>query len=73
MATSVHPLQRRLTRTTLTLNLLSIMFGTSMLVPGIIPGLAIGVILAANGGVLLYLLRLLIAVSVLRGAKEAAD
>jgi hypothetical protein len=72
-AALAHPLQRRLSRTTLTLNLLSIMFGTSMLVPGIIPGLVIGVILAANGGVLLYLLRLLIAVSTLRGAGEGAN
>ncbi|NPV60752.1 MAG: hypothetical protein HPY75_13975 [Actinobacteria bacterium] len=68
----IHPLQRRLSRTTITLNLLSMMFGTSMLLPGIIPGLVIGIILAANGGVLLYLLRLLIAVAVLSGAGEEA-
>lgn len=36
-----------------------------MLVPGIIPGLLSGVILALNGGVLLYLLRLLICLAVL--------
>lgn len=60
-----HPLLLTLSRTQLTLNLLSVMFGASMLVPGVIPGLIIGVILAANGGVLLYLLRLLIAIAVL--------
>ena len=69
--TSVHPLIRRLSRTQLALNLLSILFGTSMVVPGIIPGLVIGAILAANGGVLLYLLRLLIAIDVLKGSAHA--
>jgi hypothetical protein len=41
------------------MNLLSIMFGTSMLVAHLIPGLAVGVILASNGFVLLYLLHIL--------------
>ncbi len=62
---AVHPLLKNLTRTQLLLNLLSILFGASMLVPGIIPGLLSGVILALNGGVLLYLLRLLICLAVL--------
>ena len=62
---SVHPLLQNLSRTQLTMNLLSIMFGTSMFVPGIVPGLVIGAILAANGGVLLYLLRLLVAITAL--------
>ncbi len=43
----------------LTMNLLAIMFGISMLVPGLVHGLLIGMILAANGCVLLYLLRIL--------------
>jgi hypothetical protein len=43
----------------LIMNLLTIMFGTSMLVSHLIPGLVIGVVLAANGCVLLYLLHLL--------------
>ena len=59
---AVHPLLQKLSRTQLTMNLLSIMFGTSMFVPGIVPGLVIGAILAANGGVLLYLLRILVAI-----------
>ena len=67
---SVHPLLQNLSRTQLTLNLLSIMFGTSMFVPGIVSGLVIGAILAANGGVLLYLLRLLVAIAAL--GKEAS-
>jgi len=60
-----HPLLLSLSRSQLALNLLSVMFGTSMLIPGILPGLLIGVILAANGGVLLYLLRLLVAIAAL--------
>ena len=55
----VPSLLLRLYSTQIALGGLSIMFGSSMLVPGIIPGLLIGVILAANGGVLLYLMRLL--------------
>ena len=39
-----------------------------MLVPGIIPGLVTGVVLALNGGMLLYLLRLLLSIAAL-GAK----
>ena len=60
-----HPLLRKLSRTQLAMELLSIMFGTSMLVPGIVPGLVVGAILAANGGVLLYLLNLLLAIAAL--------
>ncbi len=42
------------------LNLLAMMFGASMLMKDLIPNLAIGVILAANGAVLLYLLHILV-------------
>ncbi len=49
----------KLFATQLIMNLLSIMFGTSMLFAHLIPGLAIGVILASNGFVLLYLLHIL--------------
>ena len=49
---------------------LSVMFGSSMLAPGIIPGLLIGVILAANGGVLLYLMRLLFQLDALAASAE---
>jgi hypothetical protein len=69
-AAPAHPLLQKLSRTQLTMDLLSIMFGTSMLVPDIIPGLVIGAILAANGGVLLYLLHLLVAIAEL--ANEAS-
>lgn len=55
----VPPVLVKLSLSQFSLNLLSIMFGTSMLIPGIIPGQAIGMILALNGCVLLYLLRLL--------------
>lgn len=42
-----------------TLNTLSIIFGTSMLIRNLIPGPVIGIVLTANGAVLLYLLSLL--------------
>lgn len=57
---TVPPVLKRLFRAQLTMSLLTIMFGASMLVPRLIPGLIIGVILAADGGVLLYLLHILI-------------
>ena len=56
----VPTILKKLFAVQLTMNLLTIMFGTSMLVPRLVPGLVIGVILAANGCVLLYLLHLLI-------------
>ncbi len=57
---AVPPVLKKLFRAQLTMSLLTIMFGASMLVPRLIPGLIIGAILAADGGVLLYLLHLLI-------------
>lgn len=63
----VHPVLARLFAAQLTMNLLSIMFGTSMLIPGIVPAPIIGVILAGNGCVLLYLLSILIALDKIRG------
>jgi len=51
---------RRLFITQLALALLSIMFGTSMLIPSLLPGLFVGVILFANGCLLLYLIYILI-------------
>lgn len=56
---SIPLVYRKLFITQLTLNLLAIMFGTSMLIPELVKGMTIGVILAANGGVLLYLLRIM--------------
>jgi hypothetical protein len=41
-----------------------------MLIPGLVGGLVIGVILAANGSILLYLLRLLVRLDRMRGAME---
>lgn len=60
------PVLARLATAQLTLNLLTIMFGTSMLVPGLVPGLVIGAVLAANGCVLLYLLGILVALDRMR-------
>ncbi len=60
----------KLYSTQIALGGLSVMFGSSMLAPGIIPGLLIGVILAANGGVLLYLMRLLFQLDALAESAE---
>lgn len=69
----VTPLLTRLFAAQLTLNLLTIMFGTSMLIPGLIHGLVIGVVLAANGCVLLYLLSILVGLDKMRSnVKNAA-
>lgn len=57
---NLPPILVKLFITQLIMNLLTIMFGTSMLIQNLVPGLAIGVILAANGGVLLYMLHILI-------------
>lgn len=56
----VSLLMDRLCKIQLLLGLLAVMFGGSMLLPGIIPGLVTGLILAANGSALLYLAQLLI-------------
>ncbi|MCA1809776.1 MAG: hypothetical protein LC725_10060 [Lentisphaerae bacterium] len=56
----VHPMMQKLFVVQVSMSLLAIMFGTSMLVRHLVPGLVIGVILAANGCVLLYLLHLLV-------------
>ncbi len=55
-------IQVRITTATLAMNVLAILFGTSMLIPGIFPGLVLGVVLAANGCVLLFLVYLLVKV-----------
>lgn len=66
----IPPILKKLFATQLTLNLLQILFGTSMLIPGIVPGMVIGVILAANGGVLSYLLSILVALDKMRSNME---
>lgn len=55
-----HPILTKLFITQLTLGLLSVLFGTSMLVSNLLPGIIVGIILTANGAVLLYLLTILI-------------
>lgn len=66
----VAPVLGRLFAAQLTLNLLTILFGASMLVSRLIPGLVIGVVLAANGCVLLYLLHILVLLDKMRRAAE---
>jgi len=68
----VPPLLVKLTTTQVAMNLLSILFGTSMLVSGIIPGWILGPVLAANGGALLYLLHILTLLDRMRGAAPPA-
>lgn len=67
-ASPVSPLIAKLFSAQMIMNLLTVMFGASMLVPNRIPGLIIGVILAANGCVLLYLLHILAALDRIRPA-----
>jgi hypothetical protein len=66
----VPPVLVRLLAAQLTMNVLTVMFGTSMLIPGLVHGLVIGVVLAANGCVLLYLLSILVALDKMRGNLE---
>jgi hypothetical protein len=56
----VPPILQKLFITQLIMGLLSIMFGTSMLVAHLLPGLVVGVVLFANGCVLLYLMSILL-------------
>lgn len=68
----VPPVLARLFAAQLTMNLLTILFGASMLIPGLVHGLVIGVVLAANGCVLLYLLRILVTLDRMRVSAERA-
>ncbi|MDI3542605.1 MAG: hypothetical protein PWP57_208 [Candidatus Atribacteria bacterium] len=56
----VPPILQKLFITQLIMGLLSIIFGTSMLVAHLLPGLVIGVVLFANGCILLYLMSILL-------------
>jgi len=56
----------------LAMNLVSILFGISMLFSGLLPGAVIGVMLAANGGLLLYMLHILAQLDGLQQKGEAA-
>ncbi len=64
---SVPPVLAKLFAAQLTMNLLTIMFGTSMLIPNLVHLLLIGLILAANGCVLLYLLHIMIVLDRIQG------
>jgi hypothetical protein len=55
-----HPLLARLFMLQLTTNILTVMFGVSMFIPGLVHGSIVGMILAANGVAILYLLRILV-------------
>ena len=68
----VPPVLARLTAVQVTMNLVSILFGASMLIANLIPGRIIGVILAANGGLLLYLLHILGLVEKMASGTEAS-
>ena len=54
-----------------TMNLVTILFGASMLVSHLIDGLIIGVILAVNGCLLLYLMHLLIVIEEMERVKAS--
>jgi hypothetical protein len=63
----VLPVLARLFAAQVTMNLLTVMFGGSMLIPGLVPTPVIGVILTANGCVLLYLVIILVALDKIQG------
>jgi hypothetical protein len=67
------PVLSKLFAAQLTMNLLTILFGTSMLVSQLIPLLILGVILAANGCVLLYLLHILTILEKMQGVSDATE
>jgi uncharacterized integral membrane protein len=56
----------RLNLVQIAMNALSVTFGVSMLVHNLIPPLIIGVVLASNGGLLLYLMRLVYVIDGMR-------
>lgn len=62
----VLPVIKRLFLTQMLLNILSIVFGISMLIKNLIPGPVIGIVLTVNGLVLLYLLTLLFKIDGIR-------
>lgn len=63
------PVVKRLNAAQITMNLLTVLFGTSMLVHNLIPGLVLGVVLTANGCVLTYLFYLLVVLENPRSAE----
>ncbi len=60
----------RLYATQTGMNLLSILFGTSMFFSRLLPGYLIGIILAANGGALLYLLHIMLLLENMKSSGE---
>ncbi|MDD3715125.1 MAG: hypothetical protein PHU16_09780 [Atribacterota bacterium] len=56
----VPPILHKLFATQLIMGFLSILFGSSMLVSHLLPGLIVGVVLFANGCVLIYLMSILL-------------
>ena len=56
----VPPILHKLFATQLIMGFLSILFGSSMLVSHLLPGLIVGVVLFANGCVLMYLMSILL-------------
>jgi len=56
----VPPILHKLFATQLIMGFLSILFGSSMLVSHLLPGLVVGVVLFANGCVLMYLMSILL-------------
>ncbi len=65
------PILARLTATQVVLNTTTILFGASVFFAKLIPGLVIGVILTINGGILLYMLHLLVVIDRMKGDLEA--
>lgn len=67
----VPSLLKKLTAAQIVLNATTIVFGLSVFVARLIPGLVLGVVLAMNGGILLYLLYLLVMLDRMRSQVAA--
>ncbi|WP_448589357.1 hypothetical protein [Thermodesulfobium sp.] len=67
---SVPLILKKLFFTQIIMGCLSILFGLSMLISYLIPGLVVGVVLFANGCVLLYLIKILLVIDKMRNQNE---
>lgn len=68
----VPPIMTRLFVAQLVLNITTILFGMSIFVAKLIPGLVLGVVLSINGGILLYLLHILVVLGKMQRDAEGA-
>jgi len=66
----IPPVLKKLFFTQLIMGCLSILFGSSMLVSNLLPGLIIGIVLFANGCILLYLIKILLVLTKIKNQMQ---